>query len=307
MSAEPEFDASSLRPSRAPWLLMLLALAAAGALGYAAWKALQQTEAAEHARDDAATRLARAQADQSALEEKLKALEHDKAQLAASAEQLKTNLQQTEAELSRLKATYDSLQDKLKTEIGHGDIRLSQSGDRIQVDLVDKILFNSGEAMLSERGQEVLGRLASVLKTIDDKQIQVSGHTDDSPIKSEELRKLFPSNWELSVARAVNVVRQLSEVGGVPAQRLLAAGYGQFHPLAGNATPNGRAQNRRIEILLTPELASKKAALAIPARPAAVAAAPAPAKAAPTKAAPVAAGPTKAPAKAAPTKPAPKK
>lgn len=285
---------------------MLLALFAAGALGYAAWKSLQQTEAAERARDDAATRLAKAQADQTGLEDKLKALEREKGELAASAAQLKVNLEQTEAELSRLKATYDSLQDKLKAEIGRGDIRLSQAGDRIQVDLVDKILFNSGEAALSERGQEVLGRLASVLKTIDDKQIQVSGHTDDSPITSEELRKQFPSNWELSVARAVNVVRQLAEVGGVPAQRLMAAGYGQFHPLAGNATPNGRAQNRRIEILLTPTLAAKKAALAVPA--AAVAPKAAPVAAAPAPAKPAAAAVTKpiATAKQAPTK-APKK
>ena len=307
MGAEPEFDASSLRPSRAPWLLMILALGAAGALGYAAWKALQQTEAAERARDDSAKRLTQAQTDQSGLEEKLKVLEREKADLAASTEQLKANLQQTEAELSRLKATYDSLQDKLKAEIGRGDIRLSQAGDRIQVDLVDKILFNSGEAVLNERGKEVLDRLASVLKTIEDKQIQVSGHTDDSPINSEELRKQFPSNWELSVARAVNVVRQLTEVGGVPPQRLLAAGYGQFHPLTGNATPNGRAQNRRIEILLTPELAAKKTPLAVPAKAAPMAAA-APVKAAPAKAAPVAAAPVKtAAAKPAPAKPGPKK
>ncbi|MBS1149091.1 MAG: putative chemotaxis MotB protein [Myxococcaceae bacterium] len=261
MSSESEFDPSTLRPSRAPWLLLLLALVAAGALGYAAWKALQQTEAAERARDEAGARLAKAQAGQAGLEAQLTGLQREKNELAASAEQLKANLQQTEAELSRLKATYDSLEDKLKAEIGRGDIRLSQAGDRIQVDLVDKILFDSGQAALSERGQEVLGRLASVLKTIDDKQIQVSGHTDDSPITSEELRKQFPSNWELSVARAVNVVRQLAEVGGVPPQRLLAAGYGQFHPLTGNATAKGRAQNRRIEILLTPELAAKKAAL----------------------------------------------
>ncbi len=262
-----ELHAPPPRPSRAPWLLLLVALAAAGGLGYAAWKSLGQTEAAERARDEAAARMGKAQEAQLDLEAKLKSLSLEKAQLAASAEQLKANLQQTEAELSRLKATYDSLQEQLKAEIGRGDIRLSQAGDRIQVDLVDKILFNSGEAVLSDRGQEVLGRLASVLKTIDDKQIQVSGHTDDSPITSEELRKQFPTNWELSVARAVNVVRQLTEVGGVPAQRLLAAGYGQFHPLTGNATPNGRAQNRRIEILLTPELAAKKSPLVVPPKP----------------------------------------
>ncbi len=298
MSDGSEYDASYLRPSRAPWFLMILALAAAGALGYAAWKALQQSAGAERARDEAGNRLAKAQAEQAGLEERLKALELEKVALAASTEQLKANLQQTEAELAHLKATYDSLEEKLKTEIGHGDIRLTQAGDRIQVDLVDKILFDSGEAALSERGKEVLGRLGSVLKTIDDKQIQVSGHTDDSPINSEELRKQFPSNWELSVARAVNVVRQLSEAGGVPPQRLLAAGYGQFHPRMPNATPNGRAQNRRIEILLTPELSAKKTALALPPKPAAakpaavVAVAPRPVAAKPSPAKPVGPKPT---------------
>lgn len=291
-------EAGQVRPSRLPWLLTVLALLAAGGLGYSAWKALQQTEAAERSRDEASTRLAKAQADQSVLEQKLEVLAREKTELAANAQRLAADLQHSEAELAQLKATYDSLQDKLKAEIGRGDIRISRSGDRIQVDLVDKILFDSGEAVLSTRGQEVLGRLASVLMTIDDKQIQVSGHTDDSPITSEELRKQFPSNWELSVARAVNVVRQLSEVGGVPPQRLLAAGYGQFHPLNANATPRGRALNRRIEILLTPELASKRLALAVAPKPAPP---PTPVKP-PLEPAPRPAGAKRAPGKTAPKK-----
>ena len=251
-------------PSKMPWVLVAIAIIASGGMGYAAWKALLQADAAQNGRDDALRRFESTDKARAELERKLAASEKDKAELASRTEQLQANLSQTEAELSRLKATYDSLQDKMKAEIGRGDIRLSQSGNTIQVDLVDKILFDSGEAVVSERGQEVLGRLASVLKTIDDKQIQVSGHTDDSPIKNEELRKQFPSNWELSVARAVNVVRSLSETGGVPAQRLLAAGYGQFHPIAANGTPAGRAQNRRIEILLTPAVVAKKGTLAVP-------------------------------------------
>lgn len=293
MNPYPEQLDPHARPSRAPWLLFLLALAAAGALGWAAWRALQQAEAAERSRDDAKDRLGRVQGDQAATEEKLKKLEAEHKELVASAAQLKQDLAQTEAELQKLKATYDSLEDKLKAEIGRGDIRLSQAGDRIQVDLVDKILFDSGEAALSPRGQEVLGRLASVLKTIEDKQIQVSGHTDDAPITQEEMKKQFPSNWELSVARAVNVVRHLSETGGVPPGRLLAAGYGQYHPLGPNVTPAQRAQNRRIEILLTPALAAKKSAIATKLAPA-PAPAPAAAKPAPAaKQAPAAAKPKK--------------
>jgi chemotaxis protein MotB len=159
-------------------------------------------------------------------------------------------------ELAQLKGTYDKLEDKMKDEIAKGDIRLSQSGGRLRVDLVDKILFDSGEAVISKRGEGVLGRVGAVLATVDDKQIQVSGHTDSNPI-SDKLASQFPTNWELSVSRAVNVVRFLQEKAEVPAKNLIATGYGQFHPIASNKTPAGRARNRRIEILLTPSLDPK--------------------------------------------------
>lgn len=122
--------------------------------------------------------------------------------------------------------------------------------------LVDKILFDSGEAAISKRGEEVLARVGAVLAAIDDKQIQVSGHTDRTPI-SDKLTGQFPTNWELSTARAINVVRFLSEKASVPPQRLVASGYGEYHPIANNKTAAGRARNRRIEILLTPSLAPK--------------------------------------------------
>ena len=91
---------------------------------------------------------------------------------------------------------------------------------------------------------------------MDDKQIQVSGHTDSNPI-SEKLASQFPTNWELSVSRAINVVRFLEEKANVPAKNLIATGYGQHHPIASNKSAAGRARNRRIEILLTPSLAPK--------------------------------------------------
>jgi chemotaxis protein MotB len=103
--------------------------------------------------------------------------------------------------------------------------------------------------------------VGSILATVEDKQIQVSGHTDDSPI-ADKLKDTFPTNWELSVSRAVNVVRFLTESAKVPSKRLVAAGYGEFHPIATNANPTGRARNRRIEILLTPSLDAKPADLA---------------------------------------------
>jgi chemotaxis protein MotB len=250
------------RSSPLPWLLLLLVMGAAGALIYYGLNALKQahdaSDRAVAARDDALKLIKTLEDAQGGLQAKLAQAQTDLNDAAAKTQALQSNLNETEAQLKALKATTTSLEEKLKAEIAHGDIKLSQSGDRIQVDLVDKILFDSGDASLSQRGQDVLNKVAAVLKTIEDKQIQVSGHTDDSPIKNEDLKKQFPTNWELSVARAVNVVRFLTETGGVPAKHVLAAGYGQWHPIAANANPKGRAANRRIEILLTPLLEPAK-------------------------------------------------
>jgi chemotaxis protein MotB len=122
---------------------------------------------------------------------------------------------------------------------------------------VDKILFDSGEASLSPRGSEVLARLGTVLSKVENRSIFVSGHTDDAP-PSQRLAATFPTNWELSVARAVNVVRFLGETAHVPASKLVAAGHADTKPVASNATPKGRARNRRIEILLIPDLPAGK-------------------------------------------------
>ncbi|MHA7631603.1 OmpA/MotB family protein [Corallococcus sp. M7] len=272
-----------------PWLVTALVTVLAGLVLYLSHRSTTRADAEAAA---AVARASEAETAKQQLEAKLAALEADHAKLTTEKDQLNTEkeqlsqtVQEQEAELTRLKATYEDLQDKLKKEIAEGAIRLSQDGGRLQVDLVDKVLFDSGDASISTRGQEVLTRLGGVLSKVDDKLIQVSGHTDDSP-PTQKLQATFPTNWELSVARAVNVVRFLQEKGGVPAKRMLAAGYGDTRPLAANASPQGRARNRRIELLLIPELAAKRN--------------PAIAKAAPAKVTPV----KGAPAKAAAVKPA---
>ncbi len=255
-----------------PWLLVAVLSVLAGAIAYFAYLAWQ----AEHAlvaQSQAAADAARAKTEETErarveLEGKLQALQQqhtalvdEKAKLSTERDQLTQTVQEKEAELARLKATYEDIEQKLKAEIQDGEIRLSQAEGRIQVDLVDKILFDSGEASLSPRGAEVLSRLGGVLAKVEDRAIQVSGHTDDSP-PSSRLAATFPTNWELSVARAVNVVRFLQEKTSVPSRRLVAAGYGDAQPVASNASPKGRARNRRIEILLMPPLpAARKAAI----------------------------------------------
>ncbi|MBX5483546.1 MAG: OmpA family protein [Myxococcaceae bacterium] len=258
-------EQKSKRSGALPWVLFVLTACALGAVLYFGWGLFGQERAransAEQKLSDTTVKLAEADASRRALEERVKALEAEKAAMQSSMSALSENLEEAQAELARLKATYDSLQEKMQAEIKKGEIKLSQAGGRIQVDLVDKVLFDSGKAELSPRGVEVLTRLAGVLASVDDKLIQVSGHTDDAP-PVNEVKERYPTNWELSAARAVNVVRFLAEKGKVPPKRLVAAGHGEYQPVASNATPQGRAANRRIEILLLPMLDKQKAQVA---------------------------------------------
>jgi chemotaxis protein MotB len=183
-------------------------------------------------------------------------LEADKEALETAKAELAKSVEAKEGELSELKGTYDSFRGKMKAEIARGEINLEQTGGKLRVGLVDKILFDPGEAELSKRGEGVLARVAEALASIPDKQIQVSGHTDKMPINGK-LSEKYATNWELSTARATQVVRFLAEKADVPPQRLVASGYGEFHPIASNKTASGRAKNRRIEILLTPMLAPR--------------------------------------------------
>jgi chemotaxis protein MotB len=237
------------RPSRAPWVLLVLVLGGAGAGLW--WLNEQRTKALAEAK--AAAELDRAKL---ALEETVKRLEAEKAELTAARDALAKSVEEKSSELAELKGTFEKLQVDMKDEIARGDIQLTHGGGRLRVDLVDKILFESGDARISKRGESVLARVGAVLASIEDKQIQVSGHTDRNPI-SEKLQAQYPTNWELSVVRATNVVRFLQERASIPPERLVASGHGEFQPVASNKTPGGRARNRRIEILLTPSLAPR--------------------------------------------------
>ena len=157
-----------------------------------------------------------------------------------------------EEEIHRLQATYDTLVTDLKAEIEEGQITITQLADRLSVSLVDRILFPSGEADITDAGLKVLRRVGNVLKNTERKVIRVEGHTDIVPI-SRKLEKTYPTNWELSAARATNVVRFLHQTIGISPRRLEAVGLSEYHPVATNTTSAGRSQNRRIEIALLPD------------------------------------------------------
>ena len=156
-----------------------------------------------------------------------------------------------EKELANVKNTYENLVKEMQSEIEKGDIKITQAVDRLTVNLVEKILFDSGEADVKPEGLKILKRVGDILKNISDKQIRVEGHTDNVKI-SARLRNKFPTNWELSTARASNVVRYLQDKVGITPRSLSAAGMSEFRPVASNETEQGRAQNRRIEIALLP-------------------------------------------------------
>ena len=159
--------------------------------------------------------------------------------------------EQKEQELARLKSTYEQLVKDLKKEIEAGEIKVTQFRDLLTVNLVEKILFDSGKAEIKPRGLDVLKRVGEILKGPKDKQIRIEGHTDNVPVGPKIVDK-FPTNWELSTARATVVARFFQDKVGIPPQRLAPSGFAEYRPVAPNTTPEGKAQNRRIEIILAP-------------------------------------------------------
>lgn len=159
-------------------------------------------------------------------------------------------------EIAHMRDAYDELVTDLMKEIEEGQIKITQMADRLSVSMVDKILFPSGKAEIMDEGLKVLDRVGNILKNAENKIIRVEGHTDNMAIHPN-LQEKFPTNWELSTARATNVVRFLQEEVGIKASYLQAIGMSEYHPVASNKTSAGRSQNRRIEIILLPETTGK--------------------------------------------------
>jgi chemotaxis protein MotB len=154
---------------------------------------------------------------------------------------------------------------KFKKMIDAGHLKVTTRHGRVVLQLHNDVLFDTGEADVKPAGKQALAEVAATLRGVGAKRFQVAGHTDTQPITTDK-KKLFPTNWELSSARAIAVVKLLTAQGVDPSM-LSAAGYGQYDPVAPNATPDGMAKNRRIEITLVPNVAElvKEAQTAPPA------------------------------------------
>ena len=164
----------------------------------------------------------------------------------------------------------DDLQAKFKRMIDAGHLKVTTRHGRVVLQLHNDVLFDTGETEVRPAGKQALAEVAATLRTMSFKRFQVAGHTDIQPITTEK-KKLFPTNWELSTARAIAVVKLLVSQGVDPGT-ISAAGYGPYDPVTPNVSPESMAKNRRIEITLVPNVA----ALVPPTPSAAPSAAPAP-------------------------------
>jgi chemotaxis protein MotB len=164
-------------------------------------------------------------------------------------EQRLQSLRDIEREVRQRNAIYEDVLGRFRSLIDAGRLTVAIDRGRMVIQLPQDILYPSGSATLSADGRRTIAEVGAVLADIDDRTFQVEGHTDNVPIATER----FPSNWELSTARALSVVRVLVEQG-VPPGNLSGAGYGEFQPVASNEERDARARNRRIEIVMLPNL-----------------------------------------------------
>ncbi len=179
-------------------------------------------------------------------------LTSEKGALAAGLDDAKVRLEELRKQKAAAEAsaaTFRQLIQKLRAMIDAGQLKVVIREGRMLIALPNDVLFDSGKTDIKADGKAALAKVAQVLATIPDRHFLVAGHTDDVRIHTA----LFPSNWELSTARAVGVTRLLIESGMKP-QVLAAGGYGEFDPVVPNDSDQHRAQNRRIEIVLQPNL-----------------------------------------------------
>lgn len=268
-------SASRRRGGAGAWIVAITATLLAVGLGYVAseqWRARQSAVALLEKTNNelqTATR-ERAAAQQSTTEqqklvaEQKQRLEQDSSELT----DLKAKLGATEARLAELEtqsdqlnahlAEFKALSKQFQRMIDSGKLEISFRHGRMIVELPAAVLFASGSAELSTDGRQSLGEIAKILRKVPGKRFMIGGHTDDVPIGKNAT---YSSNWSLSAARAVTVTEALIQAG-LRANHLAATGYGEYDPIASNATDKGRVKNRRIEIVLEPDFAGLPNALA---------------------------------------------
>ena len=165
---------------------------------------------------------------------------------------LKTQIADLQKQKQQVTQSSKTLEDEMRTQLESKDVTISKLQGKLTVNILDNVMFDSGEAILKPDGEAVMKKIAALLSEHPQITIQVVGHTDNVPIRPTAHTR-FVSNWELSTARALAAVHFLTEQSGIDPHRVGAAGYGEFRPVADNSTAEGRAKNRRIAITILPD------------------------------------------------------
>lgn len=248
------------------WAYALIMTAGAGAGGYYAWQFHSQKVHAEDAAgvstaaaDKAKTDLASCTKDRDGKGDDLAALtkkeQDEQAQLGTASAGLndcKSDLQLAragKAESDKRAAAIADFQKKFSDMVGSGKLKVAGRHGSLVLELPSEVLFSSGQADLSKTGEYNVVEVGAILKAMPDRRFLVVGHTDSAPLKGS----IYKDNWELSTARALTVVRVLVTAGMKP-QNVIAAGEGEHDPVVSNSSAEGRARNRRIEIILLPAI-----------------------------------------------------
>lgn len=176
------------------------------------------------------------------------AIEDQRTELAKQVEALESQKEKLVSSSQQSQEQYDALVSSLSDQVKKGQLQVRRYKDMLTVDVAEQLFFDSGRAALKDGGKAVLKEVAAAMQNYGEKAIRVVGHTDNVPI-AKAWRNVFPSNWELSAARATTVVRFLQEAGIEP-ERLIATGRAQYEPVSPNDSAEGRQKNRRIEITL---------------------------------------------------------
>jgi chemotaxis protein MotB len=195
-------------------------------------KKAQQQQALQQALDEANT--------------KITELERQVEELSVAKEKQETV---SEQEIAQVKQTYDSLVKELKGEVESGKIKIERSAGQVKLNIAEELFFETGMTEIKQDGQKLLLRIGKDLQKVPGMNIRVEGHTDNVPI-GPSLKEEYPTNWELSASRAVNVVRFLQEKARIDPKRLSAVAFGPYRPVASNETEAGKQRNRRVEIVL---------------------------------------------------------
>lgn len=152
-----------------------------------------------------------------------------------------------QASTHQVNNAYESLAKDLEQQVKAKEVTIERGEGTLEIRFIDKVLFHSGSADITEQGQAILAKTGNVLKNFEQQYFAILGHTDNIPVKGGT----YASNWELSTARACSVVRFLSGASAISPERFYAIGRGEYEPAMNNDTEIGRAGNRRVEILVT--------------------------------------------------------